>query len=87
MRKNDKMQRVVMSVLVAMFVASLIVAVVSFARPVPARADVQPQDFCYTAEITWCDTGYKWCRRCVVCCPIYPPCKWSCDYAYRCGTC
>lgn len=79
MRKNGKMQRVVMGILATMLVASLVLAVVSFARPAPTYADVQPQDFCYRQKMcSACEGGWRYCMWCWVCCPIYPPCKWSC---------
>ncbi|GEM_PF-1214781 len=59
MAKRAKMQRVVMGILATMFVASLVLAVVSFVWPAPVSAE-------YWESCTW-DCSRDWCEGCLYC--------------------
>jgi hypothetical protein len=70
MAKHGKMHKAVMGILATMFVASLVLAVVSFVWPAPVKAD-----FCY--KETSCKT-----YGCVYCCKWrWVCCDWQgCKY-------
>ena len=61
MRKDGKMQKVVMSVLATMLVASLVLAVVSFVWPVPVSAEYWVTCSCGPEQV--CEPGHWLCNR------------------------
>jgi len=77
MRRNDRMQKVVMGTLATMLVASLVLAVASFVWPTPVHAE----HYCYIT--------CKWIGQCMFCCTkeccdayrcwtIWSFCEWYC---------
>lgn len=73
MAKSGRIQRVVLGMLMVMLVASLLLAVMAFARPARAHAQhpVQPRTHCwwYFTGVYSCDYGTHqyfeyWCYRC-----------------------
>lgn len=65
MAKRGKMQRVVMSILATMFVASLVLAVVSLVWPAPVSAEYYETCFDWHCYSQYCDgcmfcEEYKW---------------------------
>ncbi len=61
MAKRAKMQRVVMSILATMFVASLVLAVVSFVWPAPVSAEYWEACSWDCSAGSWCEPGHMWC--------------------------
>lgn len=77
MLKRGKMQRVVMGILATMFVASLVLAALSFVWPAPVHADFCgcTQKNCYAWGLLWC------CDYWFACC-YWAGCKWTNIYCY-----
>jgi hypothetical protein len=79
MRKNGKIQRAVMGILAAMFVASLVLAVASFVWPAPVSAE----HYCFWRVFKSCN-GDCMCMECYVCCDAYHCWIVDCPSAWWC---